>query len=295
MAILVIAVLLLLALAGCQAPPVVSSTPPPTPTPTMSPLPDPRTDPQGALTYASHADLVKSMGFTMTMSTTMQLANADADSALSGIVAAALQQASSTASGTGVVEVIDSQTGRVNMQMALDVTAAGQNLKVETIALDDRAWTRLGNGKWTQADVVSTRKGIPGGMDLLGIPMDPLGMEAMLKDAVDVAYIGEEVRDDQPMHHLRFTLDPEKDGLSTLLGNMDLSADQMDRVSQNAAISIDTWLGSADLIPRYQDMTMDLVLPGDLMGLGDANLRLLVDVAMAFTNINEPVTIQAPQ
>jgi hypothetical protein len=287
MVILAVAVLVLLALAGCQAPPAVSNTPLPTPTPTAPPLPDPKTDPQGALNYASESGLVKSMGFAMAMSTTLALADAEADTALGGIVAAALQQASSTASGTGVVEVIDSEAGRANMQMALDVTAAGQNLKLETIVLDDKAWTRVSTGKWTKADVESTRRSLPGGMD-------PLGMAAMLEDAVDITYIGEEVRDDQPMHHLRFTLDPEKADLSALLGSADVPAEQTDQIFQDAAISVDTWLGTSDLIPRYQEMTIDLVLPGAMMGLGDANLRLLMDLTMAFTAINQPVTIEAP-
>jgi hypothetical protein len=39
---------------------------------------------------------------------------------------------------------------------------------------------------------------------------------------------------------------------------------------------------------------VDFVLPGLALGLGDASLRMVMNTSMAFTDINEPVTIEAP-
>jgi hypothetical protein len=124
--------------------------------------------------------------------------------------------------------------------------------------------------------------------------MDPFGMEDMLKDAVDVAYIGEEVRDGQMLHHLRFTLNPAAIDLGSLLGTAGVNADEVDQILQNATLVGDTWLGVDDLLARYQDIRMNFMLPGLAMGLGDANLRMAMNIAMAFTDINQPVTIVAP-
>jgi hypothetical protein len=287
-AILMIALLALLALAACQTAPAATTPlpPTPTPTPTAPPLPDPKTDPQAALNYASERDLVQSMGFTMSMSMTLQPADEEAAGALGGVVAAALQAANMTGSGSGAVQVTDSATGQGNMQMTMDISAAGQEMTVETIVLGDQAWTRIGDSKWTETDVESAQSSVPG--------MELPGMEGMFEDAVDVEYIGEEVRDDQSLHHLRFTLDPATADLGSILGTTGVPGQEMDQLLQDAGISADVWLGADDLIPRYYDMAMDFVLPGLALGVGDASLRMAMNIAMVFTDINEPVTIEAP-
>jgi hypothetical protein len=291
-AILLIALLALLALAACQTPPAATNPlpPTPTPTPTLPPRPDPKTDPQAALNYASESDLVRSMGFTMSMSMTLQPADEEATGALGGVVAAALQAATMTGSGSGLMEVTDSSAGLANMQMTMDINAAGQEMAVETIVLGDKAWTRVGDGKWTKTDVESAQSSVPGGWG----GWDPLGMEDMLEDAVDVAYIGEEVRDGQSLHHLRFTLDPATADLGAILGTTGVPGEEMDQLLQDAGISADVWLGADDLIPRYYDMTMNFTLPGLALGVGDGSLRMVMNIAMAFSDINEPVTIEAP-
>ena len=288
MAILLIALLALLALASCQTAPVAvdtSAPPTPTPTPTVPPLPDPKTDPLGALQYSSKSDLVHSMGFTMAMSMTLQPADDAATTALGDVVLAALQNANMT--GTGVIEITDKATGQANMQMAMNVNAAGQEIKVETIVLDGKAWSRVGDGQWTEGDVKDAQNSVPGGMD-------PMGMERRLKDAVNVEYVGEEERDGQSEHHLRYTLDPGAVDLVTVFGSTGIPAEQINPFLKDASISVDTWLGANDLLPRYQDMAMAFNLPGTAFGIGDANLRMLMDITMAYTNINEPVTIEAP-
>jgi hypothetical protein len=291
-AILMIALLALLALAACQTAPAATTPlpPTPTPTPTAPPLPDPKTDPQAALNYASERDLVQSMGFTMSMSMTLQPADEEAAGALGGVVAAALQAATMTGSGSGLMEVTDSSAGLANMQMTMDINAAGQEMMVETIVLGDKAWTRVGDGKWTKTDVERAQSSVPGGWG----GWDPLGIEDMLEDAVDVAYIGEEVRDDQSLHHLRFTLDPGSVNLGAILGTAGASEDDMSQLMQDAFITADVWLGVDDLIPRYYDMIMNFILPGLALGVGDGSLRMVMNTAMAFSDINEPVTIEAP-
>lgn len=287
-AILMIALLALLALAACQTAP--AATPPlpptPTPTPTAPPLPDPRIDPQGALSFASQNDLVQSLGFTMSMSMTLQPAEEEAAGALGGVVAAALQAANMSGSGSGFVEVTDSSAGLANMQMAMDMSAAGQQMTVETIVLGDKAWTRIGEGKWTETDVERAQSSVPG--------MELPGMEGMFEDAVDVVYVGEEVRDGQSLHHLRFTLDPATVDLGSILGTTGVPGGEMEQLFQDAGISADVWLGAGDLIPRYYDMTMNFILPGLALGVGDGALRMLMNISMAFTDINQPVTIEAP-
>lgn len=287
-AILLIALLALLALAACQTAPAATNPlpPTPTPTPTAPPLPDPKTDPQAALNYASERDLVQSMGFTMSMSMTLQPADEEAAGALGGVVAAALQAANMAGSGSGLVEVTDSSAGLANMQMAMDMSAAGQEMTIETIVLGDKAWTRIGDGKWTETDVESAQSSVPG--------MELPGMEGVFEDAVDVVYVGEEVRDGQSLHHLRFTLDPATADLGSILGTTGVPGEGMEQLFQDAGISADVWLGADDLIPRYHDMTMDFILPGLALGVGDGALRMLMNVSMAFTDINQPVTIEAP-
>jgi hypothetical protein len=291
-AILLIALLALLALAACQTPPAATNPlpPTPTPTPTLPPRPDPKTDPQAALNYASERDLVQSMGFTMSMSMTLQPADEEATGALGGVVAAALQAATMTGSGSGLVEVTDSSAGLANMQMTMDINAAGQEMVVETIVLGDKAWTRVGDGKWTKTAVERAQSSVPGGWG----GWDPLGIEDMLEDAVDVMYVGEEVRDGQSLHHLRFTLDPATADLGAILGTTGVPGEEMDQLLQDAGISADVWLGADDLIPRYYDMTMNFTLPGLALGVGDGSLRMVMNIAMAFSDINEPVTIEAP-
>jgi hypothetical protein len=256
----------------------------------LPPRPDPKTDPQAALNYASESDLVQSMGFTMSMSMTLQPADEEALGALGDVVAAALQAANMTGSGSGTMEVTDSSAGLANMQMIMDISAAGQEMTVETIVLGDKAWTRVGDGKWTETDVEGAQSSVPGGWG----GWDPLGMEDMLKDAIDVEYVGEEVRAGQSLHHLRFTLDPATADLGAVLGTTGAPGEEMDQLLQDAGISADVWLGADDLIPRYYDMAMDFILPGLALGVGDASLRIVMNIAMAFTAINEPVTIEAP-
>ncbi len=176
------------------------------------------------------------------------------------------------------------------MQMIMDISAAGQEMTVETIVLGDKAWTRVGDGKWTETDVEGAQSSVPGGW----AGWDPLGMEDMLKDAIDVEYVGEEARDGQSLHHLRFTLDPATADLGAIVGTTGAPGEEMDQLLQDAGISADVWLGADDLIPRYYDMAMDFILPGLALGVGDASLRIVMNIAMAFTAINEPVTIEAP-
>jgi hypothetical protein len=291
-AILLIALLALLALAACQTPPAATNPlpPTPTPTPTLPPRPDPKTDPQAALNYASESDLVRSMGFTMSMSMTLQPADEEATGALGGVVAAALQAANMTGSGSGLMEVTDSSAGLANMQMTMDINAAGQEMVVETIVLGDKAWTRVGDGKWTKTAVERAQSSVPGGWG----GWDPLGIEDMLEDAVDVMYVGEEVRDGQSLYHLRFTVDPATADLGAILGTTGVPGEEMDQLLQDAGIGADVWLGADDLIPRYYDMTMNFILPGLALGVGDGSLRMVMNTAMAFSDINEPVTIEAP-
>ena len=189
--------------------------------------------------------------------------------------------------GTGVIEITDKAAGQANMQMAMNVNAAGQEIKVETIVLDGKAWSRLGDGQWTEGDVKDAQNSVPGGMD-------PMVMETRLKDAVNVEYVGEEEHDGQSEHHLRYTLDPGAVDLVTVFGSTGIPAERINPFLKDASISVNTWLGANDLLPRYQDMKIAFNLPGTALGIGDANLRMLMDITMAYTNINEPVTIEAP-
>jgi hypothetical protein len=291
LAILAIAAVMLM-LPACQAPPAATNPPPtPTPTPTPVALPDPKTDPQGALNYATENDLVQSMGFTMSMSMTLQPADEDATGALGGVVAAALQAAAMTGSGSGLVEVTDSSAGLANMQMAMDISAAGQQMTVETIVLGDEAWTRVGNGEWTKTDVASAQSSVPG-IELPGMKLP--GVKGMFEDVVDVVYVGEEMRDGQSLHHLRFTLDPASVDMGAILGTTGSSEDDISPLMQDAFITADVWLGVDDLIARYQNLRMDFILPGLALGVGDASLHMVMNTSMVFTDINEPVTIEAP-
>jgi hypothetical protein len=191
-----------------------------------------------------------------------------------------------TGSGSGFVEVTDSSAGLANMQMVMDMSAAGQQMTVETIVLGDKAWTRIGDGEWTETDVESAQSAVPG----LELP----GMEGMFEDAVDVVYVGEEMRDGQSLHHLRFTLDPATADLGSILGTTGVPGEEMEQLLQDAGISADVWLGADDLIPRSYDMTMNFILPGLALGVGDGSLRMVMNTAMAFSAINEPMTIEAP-
>lgn len=286
LAILAIALVMSVMVLACQAPPA-QTNPPPTPTPTPALLPDPKTDPEGALNYATDNELVQSLGFTMSMSMTLQPADEEAATALGSAVAGALQMANFTGSGSGVMQVIDRAADRANMRVTLEGNAAGQDLTIETIVLDDKAWTRVGPGGWTRSNVETAGSSLLGGID-------PLGMEDMLQDAIDVEYIGEEVRDDQSLHHLRVALDPASVDLGAILGTTTASQDELRRLLPEASIDSDVWLGVDDLIPRYQDMNMDLVLPGLALGVGDGRLRMALNISMAFTGINQPVVIEDP-
>ena len=269
--------------------PVATQAPPATPTPAM---PDPKTDPQAALLYAGEGKLFKTAEFTYTMSITMAPAD-DASVKALGEQAAALAGAKMEIAGSGAMEVTDPEAGKANMRMDMDMSAAGQQLKLQMVMVDDTAWAKMsGQEKWTKVEGDQAKAALPAGVS-------PDQMLQDFKNAVDVEWVEDVTRNDEELSHLRFTLDPSKMNLDSLLGTVtqgqELSQDDVDALVKDMKPVVDVWLTREGLELRAEQMTVDwtMGLPA-AANAGDAKIRFLMAMDMQFTKVNEPVSIEPP-
>jgi hypothetical protein len=269
--------------------PAATQAPPATPTPA---IPDPKTDPVGALMYAGEGKLFKTAEFTYTMSMTMNPAD-DASAKALGDQAAALAGAKMDITGSGAMEVTDAAAGEANMRMDMDMSAAGQQFKLQMVKIGETAWVKMtGQDQWTKVEADQADGALPAGVS-------PDQMLKDFKNAIDAQLIEDVTRNGEELSHLRFTLDPSQMNLDTLMGSVtqgqELTQAELDELTKDMKPVVDVWLTKSGLELRAEQMTVDwtMGLPADV-NVGDAKLRFALTMDMQFANVNEPVTIEAP-
>lgn len=267
---------------------VPSPAPAPTPTPA---IPDPKTDPGGALVYASGANLFKTAEFTYTMGMTMEPADEASRQAL-GAQADQLKNFLMEAKGSGALEVTGPEAMKSRVRMDMNINAAGQDMQIQMIVIDETAWVKLaGQDTWQKVEGEQATSVAPG--------MDPEQMLEDFKNAADVEWVEDVTQDGEQLSHLRFTMDPSKTDLSGLTSSItssaDLSAEELQAMFQNMQPVVDVWLAKPTLELRGEKMQLEWVMPlPEIANAGDAKLRMAMMIDMQFTNVNEPVSIEPP-
>lgn len=274
---------------AATAEPTATAAPSATPTPA---IPDPQTDPQAALLYTSGAQLFKTAEFTYTMTMTMAPADDASKKAALGDQAAELEDFQMTMEGSGAMDMTD--TENVKMRMDMDLDAAGQQMSIQMVMLDKTAWVKMsGQDEWTKVEGDEALSSLPTGVT-------PDQMVKDFENAVDVEWIEDTTLNGEAVSHLRFTMDPAKMDLASLTGSVtqgqDLTAEQLQEMMKDMKPVVDVWLSKADLQPRGQKMQLDWVmsLPEEA-NVGDAKLRINMLMDAQYSNVNEPVTIEAPE
>ncbi len=276
------------------AAPAPTDTPAPTATPaaTSTPAaPDPKTDPTGALLYASSGKLFKTAEFTYTMTMTMAPAD-DASAKALGAQADQLKSFKMDAKGSGALEVTDPTAFKSKMRMDMDINAAGQQMAMQMIMIDQTGWVKLaGQDTWQKVEGEQAKSAAPG-----------LNPEQMLRDfenAVDVQWIEDVTQGTEQLSHLRFSMDPTKLDLASLTANAtggsQLTPEQLQAMVKDMKPVVDVWLTRLTLELRGEKMLLDFVmpLPKDA-NVGDAKIKLSMVMEMRFSKVNEPVTIEPP-
>ena len=60
------------------------------------------------------------------------------------------------------MEVTDPEAGKAKMRMDMDMSAAGQQIKLQMVMIDDTAWVEdVGQEKWTEGRGRSGKSGAP--------------------------------------------------------------------------------------------------------------------------------------
>ena len=279
--------------AAVQAPaataaPAGNTTPVQTPTPAV---PDPKTDPMGALLYIGQPGSFKSAEFDYLM--TLEMSPADeASAAALGDEAEMLSDVRMTITGDGAMEVTDPGALKSKMRMNMNLSMAGQQMAMELIMIDQTAWIRVGpDGEWQKVEGEQAMAAIPGGMD-------PESMLETFQNATDVVWIEDLEIDGEPASHLSFAIDPAKldlKSLTAMTNQAELSEEEMEQILRDMEPVIDVWVTRADLELRRQRMAFDMIMafPEEL-GISDAQLRMAMVMDMQLSNVNQPVTIEAP-
>lgn len=299
--VLILVATVVTALAACAAVPAPTPTPAPptaTPMPSATPLPtatptpafpDPKTAPLEALMYSGEAGLFKTAEFTYTMSLGAKAAD-EASAEKLGSLLDQLAAALSQMTGEGALEIVDAGARKVNMRMKLGMDVGGQKFAVETILVDGESWARLGEDQpWQKAEssAVAATTGI-----------DPASLVDMVKDATKVEWIEETELNGERVHRLRYTMDPGKMDFSQILQSAtgELPEETLQAMLEEMNVDAEVWLRASDLQMRQQRMlvTMTMPLPDDA-GLGDVKILMTIDMTMAYSKINEPVVIEAPE
>jgi hypothetical protein len=254
-----------------------------------SKAPDPKADPAGALLYAA-ANPWKTSTFTYTMGAKMSAAD-DATAKLLGPMADQLSKAMMSGSGKGAIEMKDPATGKANMQMDLDIGAAGQQMAIQMVTIGEDSWMRMGEtGEW-QKSKAPTGAGAAAN--------DPGAMLKYLQNATEVTWVDNKPLNDEPAQHLRFTVDPSKLDLAGLMagaaGSGKTPPDAVAAMLKDAKISFDAWLVGPDLRVREERMTLNTIFPmGEATGMGNMKLGMELDMTMRFDNFDKPVKIEPP-
>lgn len=269
------------------AEPTATTTPAATPTPA---IPDPKTDPAAALLHAGRADLFKTGEFTYTMTMTMAPAD-EASRAALGDQAAELESATVDMQGSGAMDMTDPDNARLRMEMVMDI--GGEQVDVSVIAIGPTAWIKApGQDEWMKLEGDQAASIAPSGLS-------PEQMIEYFENAVDVEWIEDVSRDGQELSHLRFTVDPSQMDLKDLLtGNPvseSLSTEDLEAMVKDMKPVVDVWLTRSALELREQQFTVDWVmgLPEEA-NTNDAKLRIVMTMRARYSNVNEPVTIEAP-
>jgi hypothetical protein len=272
------------------AEPTVTEEPTATAEPAASSIPDVKSDPLGALLYATSGDAMQTAEFEYDMVMTMEPADEAAEEAL-GPAVDVLSGFTMTASGTGAMEIVDATALKNKMRMELDMEAAGEQIAFEMIMIEDTVWVRMGeDGEWEMAEADQAQPAIPGGMD-------PNDMMEAFADATDVEWVEDTELDGEAVSRLRFTVDPAKFDLGSLTRTLgeDATAEEVEALLKDMTIDAEVWLTTDELQLRQQRMVIGMIMSlGDEMDNPDARVRMNMNATMRLMNVNEPVTIEPP-
>jgi hypothetical protein len=245
----------------------------------------------GALLYIGQPGSFKSAEFDYLM--TLEMSPADeASAAALGDEAEMLSDVRMTITGDGAMEVTDPGALKSKMRMNMNLSMAGQQMAMELIMIDQTAWIRVGpDGEWQKVEGEQAMAAIPGGMD-------PESMLETFQNATDVVWIEDLEIDGEPASHLSFAIDPAKldlKSLTAMTNQAELSEEEMEQILRDMEPVIDVWVTRADLELRRQRMAFDMIMafPEEL-GISDAQLRMAMVMDMQLSNVNQPVTIEAP-
>jgi hypothetical protein len=209
-----------------------------------------------------------------------------------GAQADQLQNFKMEAAGSGAMEVTDPTAFKSKMRMDMDVNAAGQQMNMQMILIDQAAWVKLvGQDSWQEVSASQAQSIVPG-----------LSTEKMLegfKEAADVQWIEDVTQGTESVSHLRFTIDYTKLDIgsltSSLTANSNMTPEQLEAMVKDIKPVVDVWLTKPTLELRGEKMQMDFVMPLPAeANAGDAKIRLAMVMDMQFSKVNEPVTIEPP-
>ncbi len=272
--------------------PTETPAPTPTPAPTNTPaVPDPKTDPAAALLYASTGQLFQTAEFTYTMTMTMTPAD-DASAKALGAQADQLAAFQMATNGSGAMEITDPTTARYKMRMDMDLSAAGQQMNMRMVMIDQTVWVKLADqDAWQMVDASQAKGFTPS--------ISPDKMMEEFKNAVDVQWVEDVTQGSETLSHLRFTMDYSKLDLGSLTSGFtdsaNLTAEQTQAMLKEMKPVIDVWLAKPTLQMRGEKMHLDFVMPlPKEANVGDAKIRASMTMDMQFSKVNEPLTIEAP-
>jgi len=233
---------------------------------------------------------MKSAEFQYDMVMTMEPADEAAEEAL-GPAAGALAGFTMTATGTGAMEILGAAAMKNKMRMQLDMEAAGEQIRMEMVMIEDTVWVRTGeDAEWQMAEADQAGVALPGGMD-------PNDMLEAFTDATEVEWIEDTELNGESVSHLRFTVDPAKFDMSALTSTLgeDASAEDIAALLKDMTIDVEVWLTTGDLQLRQQRMLIGMIMSmGEELDNPDARIRMNMDATMRLMNVNEPVTIEPP-
>jgi len=177
-----------------------------------------------------------------------------------------------------------------NMRLEMNMSMLGQEVKMEMVALNGEYWMREGAGSWQ--NVPAEQANLAGSLG-----SDPTSALRYLENAKNVKKLKDEKVDGVDCYHFGFTMDADALGTAEMVGQLtgggQLTEDQANKILETAVLEGEVWAAKTDLLPRRQTMHMTFDISG-LPGLGDTPVKYDMQVEIKYTQINEPVTIQAP-